>query len=82
MEKINLNKRGMNNTLIWIVVIVAILLVLFFVFRGSKEGKNAGGETGNAATADEISNLDVGENPDMGVDDLNSLPASEEDITS
>ncbi len=73
-----------SNAWIWVVVILIIaLLVLFFMFKGGKEEAGTGGQqpgTGQQA-GDEISNLDVGDNPDIGVDDLNSLPASQEEIT-
>jgi len=75
MEEIK-NKAGKKrNVWIWIVIII-ILLVLFFAFRGDK-----GGETGGES-ADEITALDVGDNPDLGVDDFNSLEVSQEDIVS
>lgn len=85
-----------SNAWIWVVVILIIaLLALFFMFRGGKEETGTGGQqTGTGGqqpsgqeqptpttSGDEISNLDVGDNPDIGVDDLNSLPASQEEIT-
>lgn len=76
MEEIK-NKAGKkSNTWIWVIVIIIALLILFFAFRGDK-----GGETGGES-ADEITALDVGDNPDLGVDDFDSLQVSQEDIAS
>ena len=65
-----------NKILIWIIVIVVVLLILFFVFRGGKKG----GEGGTATQPAGIDNIDVGENPDTGVDDFGILDVSQEDI--
>lgn len=90
MEGTNAKNDGSekkSNIWIWAAVVVAVLVVLFFMFRGGDEagtGKQPG--TGNQGTGgqqagDEISSLDVGGNPDLGVDDLNSLQVSQEEIT-
>jgi len=91
MEEMNaVNGTGKkSNIWVWAAVIVVVLVILFFMFRG---GEEAGAEkklpgTGNQGTGgqqqagDEIDSLDVGANPDLGVDDLNSLQVSQEEIT-
>lgn len=78
MGILNINK-GNSRILIWAIIIVIVLVVAFFMFKGgNKEGTSI---TDKTAQQDEISSLDVGENPDIGVDDLNSLQVSEEEIT-
>ena len=61
-----------SNTWIWIVIAIAVVLILFIAL------KNYNVNDGEAA--DDISGLDIGENPDLGVDDINSLQVSQEDI--
>ena len=78
MGILNVNK-GNSRILIWAIIIVIVLVIAFFMLKGgNKEGT---GITDKTPQQDEISSLDVGENPDIGVDDLNSLQVSEEDIT-
>ncbi len=63
-----------KNTWIWVIVIIVALLILFFAFRGDKSLEEE--------TSDDITALDVGDNPDIGVDDFNSLQVSQEDLVS
>ena len=80
MENILNVKKGKSRTLTWAIIIVIILVIAFFMFRNTDKGGT--GITDKTTQQDEINNLDVGENPDVGVDDLNSLSVSEEDIIS
>lgn len=90
MEEVNTISGGnekKSNVWIWVAVVVVVLIILFFMFRGGEEagtekqpGTENQGTTGQQAE-DEINSLDVGANPDLGVDDLNSLQVSQEEIT-
>ena len=83
MEEDNIStEKKKGNMLVWIIVIIVVLLILFFMFRGGKEAgtKEQQSEIGRQQPGDEISNLDAGDNPDLGVDDLNSLQVSQEEI--
>ena len=79
-------KKG--SVWIWVAVIVVVLVILFFMFRGGEEagvekklpGTGNQGTGGQQQAGDEISSLDVGANPDLGVDDLNVLQVSQEEI--
>ncbi len=53
-------------------IFLTVVLILFIAL------KNYNVNDGEAA--DDISGLDIGENPDLGVDDINSLQVSQEDI--
>ena len=87
------NKNAETKKWIWIVVIAVVLLILFFMFRGGNKevgdkkgsGNVAGpnGEVPVLPVPDEIDGLeaDMGGNPDLGVDDLNALQVSQEEIT-
>lgn len=80
-------KKG--NTWLWVVIIIIVLVVLFFLFRSpspekEKIGAGTSGEKvagGGAVNTGDIGALDIGENPDVGVDDFNSLQVSSEEIT-
>lgn len=86
-ENIISEKKG--NAWLWIIIILIIaIVVLFFLFRSpspekEKPGSGAdGGEgSGGGAEGDELEALDIGENPDVGVDDFSSLEVSSEEIT-
>ncbi|MBI2449643.1 hypothetical protein HYV49_05095 [Candidatus Pacearchaeota archaeon] len=65
-----------NKILIWVIVAVIIILLLFFIFKGGKNGE----ETTTTSTTVDIDTLDVGDNPDTGVDDFSELDVSQEDI--
>lgn len=66
-----------NKMWMWIVIAVIVLLVLFFIFKGAKKGEKI--ILPGQATAD-INSLDVGDNPDIAVDDFGSIDVSQEDI--
>ncbi len=82
--------KGKGMTWLWVVIAVIVLIVLFMWFRKpagdntGKPGEVMEKETPQPTTApplaDDISGLDVGGNPDVGVDDFNTLPASQEPI--
>ena len=68
------NKKG--NALLWIAIILIVLVVLFFIFKGLSPAKEeVGKEVGD------LNSLDVGENPDLQVDDFDSFQVSSGEIT-
>ena len=77
-EKKPISSKPMNNKiLIWIIVAIIILIALFFIFKAAlKEGNIS-----NKANTN-IDSIDIGVNPDIIVDDFNSLPISEEEINT
>lgn len=86
MDEIVTEKK--SNAWLWIVIIVIIaIVVLFFLFKGGEEtgGKKDSGKVagpnGRLPVPDDIEPLDIGENPDVGVDDFSSLEISSEEIT-
>ncbi|MDO8509093.1 MAG: hypothetical protein Q7S27_05415 [Nanoarchaeota archaeon] len=77
------NNGKKSNKLIWIVSIVIILGILFFAFKGGDKEEsniNDNDQTADDQEVNEIDGLDVGDNPDIGVDDFNSLLVSQEEI--
>ncbi len=75
----DLNKPAMNNkVLIYVIIAIIILLIIFFVFKGINKPieKQATGK------ASDIDNIDIGANPDIAVDDFDSLQVSQEDIST
>ena len=80
IDNTNIKKRSW--IWMWVVIGVILFVVLFFVFRGSEKTVKGNGEVTPPEKTDDISNLDIGENPDLGVDDFNSLQISQEEITS
>ncbi|MEK6843810.1 MAG: hypothetical protein AABX83_00100 [Nanoarchaeota archaeon] len=72
--------RG-NNKWIWAVAIIIVLLVLIFAIKGNKKIETTSGD-GNVPETGDINSLDIGDNPDIGVEDFNSLPSSQEAISS
>ena len=72
-------KEGKTNRFIWTIAIIVIIIILMFMFRGNKKET-----TGTPATTQEIADIntfDVGDNPDVEVDDFNSLQVSQTDIS-
>ena len=72
--------RG-NNKWIWAVAIIIVLFVLIFAIKGNKKIETTSGD-GNVQETGDINSLDIGDNPDIGVEDFNSLPSSQEAISS
>jgi len=70
-----------SNMWIWVVLAIIVLVILFFSFKGGKEPQGTAQPTPAPSGADaSIENLDVEDNPDIGVDDLNGIQISEEEI--
>ncbi len=71
----SINKK--RKSLLGVVIIIIALIVLFFVFKNlSPEEKiTKGTEVGD------LNSLNVGENPDLEVDDFNALQISNEEIS-
>ena len=75
-------KKGKgSNKWIWVIAIIVLLLVLLFAFKGNKQ-ETTGGTGTNVPETGDINSLDVGNNPDVGVDDFNSLQVSQTAISS
>lgn len=72
--KTNIN----NKILIWAIIAIILLLVLIFVFKGI--GQNGAG--GDKTSEGDIESLNVGDNPDLSVDDFDSLQVSQEEIST
>ncbi len=79
-----------SKTWIWVILGIIVLVVLFYMIRGGNKGasntntERVGGNnlpTNNQQGVSDINSLDVGNNPDVGVDDFNSLQTSQEDIS-
>ena len=67
-----------NKVLIYVIIAIIILIVAFFAFKGINKTAEKQGVGKNA----DINNIDVGDNPDVGVDDFNTLQVSQEEITT
>ena len=82
MEQSSNTKK--SNVWLWIFIAIIVLIVLFYVFRAPKETKErtSVGEkiTPPNIEPDDITVFDIDDNPDIGVDDFNSLEVSEEGI--
>ncbi len=76
MKEVKSDKKK-NNAWIWLAVaVIAVVLILAF-YATQKAGDKIDKQLG-----EDIDSLDVGDNPDIVVDDFDSLEVSEEDITS
>ena len=71
---------GKKDSMIWIIaaVIIIALVVLFFAFMSFDKG----GDGGTDSLEEDIDSLDVGDNPDVGVEDFSSLEVSQEEVAS
>jgi hypothetical protein len=74
-------KKG-SNFWLWVVLVVIIAGLLFWAFRPSdSETPTPQGEEQEQPVAnDSLSNLDVGENPDLGAEDLGAIATSQDAI--
>ncbi len=79
------DKRG-SNFWLWVVIVVIVLVALFWVFKKPSSGDVMEKPTPTPVQptptpeTDGISALDVGDNPDLGVEDFNTLPTSQEPV--
>ncbi len=67
-----------NKVLMIAVIVITALVVLFFVFRSFDKV----GDSGIGELEEEIDAIDVGDNPDIGVEDFGSLEVSQEEVAS
>lgn len=74
-----------SNFWLWVILAVIVIVVLFWFFKKPAEDKMEKTIPTPTPTpqppADDISSLDVGDNPDVGTDDFSStLPISQEAV--
>ena len=78
-EKKKINAKKDNRILVIATIVIIALIVLVFVFMGLKSDGDSEIEEGEGEVE---TLLDVGDNPDLGVEDFSSLEVSEEEINS
>ncbi len=82
-EEITVDKSNSKKWL-WIITIVIVLLVAFYMFKNSDEKKDTDTNTNtpnqNTESGNEIVDLDIGESPDTGLDNIDSLLISNEEL--